>query len=88
MKSIHETLVITTESPSPNWPVESLRKALAAFPEQGLPMRHGRRRSNKGSKYATLTDILRVCSAGETRSFPFRTGCLIGETLNVWRDAH
>ena len=41
----------------------------------------------KGSKYATLTDILRVCSAGAAHGLSHSGQArLIGETLLVWRE--
>ena len=79
----------TTESPTASgWKAGA--KALAAFQKDHHGVAKGGMVDGgprKGSKYATLTDILAVCAKGSTHGLS-HTGQarLIGETLLVWRE--
>jgi len=81
--------VSTSESPSASgWKAGA--KALAAFQKDHHGVAKGGKVDGgprKGSKYATLTDILAVCAKGSTHGLS-HTGQarLIGETLLVWRE--
>ena len=80
----------TTESPSTPAGWKAGAKALAAFQKahhgvaKGGMVDGGPR---KGSKYATLTDILAVCAKGAANGLSHSGQArLIGETLLVWRE--
>ena len=79
----------TTESPSVSgWKAGA--KALAAFQKDHHGVAKGGMVDGgprKGSKYATLTDILAVCAKGAANGLSHSGQArLIGETLLVWRE--
>jgi hypothetical protein len=82
--------VSTSESPSTPTGWKAGAKALAAFQKDHHGVAKGGMVDGgprKGSKYATLTDILAVCAKGSAQGLS-HTGQarLIGETLLVWRE--
>jgi hypothetical protein len=82
--------VSTSESPSTPAGWKAGAKALAAFQKDHHGVAKGGMVDGgprKGSKYATLTDILAVCAKGSAQGLS-HTGQarLIGETLLVWRE--
>ena len=79
----------STESPTaPGWKAGA--KALAAFQAEHQGVAKGGKVDGgprKGSTYATLTDILRVCAAGATHGLSHSGQArLVGESLLVWRE--
>ena len=79
----------SSESPSfSGWKAGA--KALAAFQKDHHGVAKGGMVDGgprKGSKYATLTDILAVCAKGSTHGLSHSGQArLIGETLLVWRE--
>jgi hypothetical protein len=82
--------VSTSESPSSPAGWKAGAKALAAFQKDHHGVAKGGMVDGgprKGSKYATLTDILAVCAKGADKGLSHSGQArLIGETLLVWRE--
>ena len=80
----------TTESPTTLAGWKAGAKALAAFQAKHHGVAKGGMVDGgprKGSKYATLTDILAVCAQGAAHGLSHSGQArLIGETLLVWRE--
>ena len=80
----------TTESPSTHAGWKAGAKALAAFQKDHHGVAKGGMVDGgprKGSKYATLTDILAVCAKGAAQGLSHSGQArLVGETLLVWRE--
>ena len=80
----------TTESPSSPAGWKAGAKALAAFQKDHHGVAKGGMVDGgprKGSKYATLTDILAVCAKGAEHGLSHSGQArLVGETLLVWRE--
>ena len=79
----------TTESPTASgWKAGA--KALAEFQAEHQGVAKGGKVDGgprKGSTYATLTDILRVCALGATKGLSHSGQArLVGESLLVWRE--
>ena len=80
----------TTESPTTPAGWKAGAKALAAFQKDHHGVAKGGMVDGgprKGSKYATLTDILAVCAKGAEHGLSHSGQArLVGETLLVWRE--